>query len=166
MIFHINSKIRRFAIFIINKKWYDNTILILILINTIFLLIDKSFIDPNSSYAYFLSIIDDIFTFVFIIDMFLKIISFGLLKNNFKSNNITNLADIEEIKEKEENLKSNTDVFNVDVLPDIFMQPPYLRNVYNVINFLINITSIVCFYNKKEFLFTILLFVVVVVFFF
>jgi hypothetical protein len=78
-IFHINCKIRRLCIWLVRKKRYEYTVIMIIICSCIVLLLDNDYIDPNSTYSKVLSIFDDVFSILFFIEMLLKIIAYGFI---------------------------------------------------------------------------------------
>jgi hypothetical protein len=79
LIFHKDWKIRRLLVIFVNSGWFESVASICIVLSNIVLLLDTSYIDPTSTYAQVLSTMDSVFTFIFFVEMLMKIIAFGLL---------------------------------------------------------------------------------------
>jgi hypothetical protein len=82
-IFHRDLKIRKNLVFFVNSKFCEFFMVIIILLSNISLLIDNPYLDPDSVFSKVLNTFDDIFTFVFFIEMVLKILAFGLFWDQF-----------------------------------------------------------------------------------
>jgi hypothetical protein len=83
-IFHIDSKFRRFFIWLVNLKCFDWVILIVTLGSCVVLILDNAYLDPNSTYVTVLSSLDYAFSIIFFVEMFAKIIAFGLIMDKKK----------------------------------------------------------------------------------
>jgi hypothetical protein len=63
------------------NKWFDNTILVLILLSSLSLAFDNPLNDPESAFSKTMFYIDCIFTFAFFIECAVKVIAVGFLFN-------------------------------------------------------------------------------------
>lgn len=68
-----------------NKKYFENTILLLILVTTINLALESPLDDPESKKLQVLNYIDYVMNAIFTIEMLLKIVAFGFLFNGPQS---------------------------------------------------------------------------------
>lgn len=59
------------------SKYFDYTIIVLILLSSLLLLLSNPLIDPNSTYSKVLEFIDFVFTFLFFFEAMIKIIALG-----------------------------------------------------------------------------------------
>jgi voltage-dependent calcium channel T type alpha-1G len=59
---------------LVEKKWFDNVILLFIALNCITLAMERPNIPPDSTERMFLSTANYIFTVVFAIEMFVKVV--------------------------------------------------------------------------------------------
>lgn len=59
---------------LVEKKWFDNVILLFIALNCITLAMERPNIPPNSTERIFLSTANYIFTVVFALEMFVKVV--------------------------------------------------------------------------------------------
>jgi voltage-dependent calcium channel T type alpha-1G len=59
---------------LVEKKWFDNAILLFIALNCITLAMERPNIPPDSTERMFLSTANYIFTVVFAIEMFVKVV--------------------------------------------------------------------------------------------
>lgn len=92
------------------SKYFDYVIIVLILLSSLLLCLDTPLLDPTSTYAKTLAILDAVFTFMFLIEALIKIFALGFL---FSS------------------------------VPD---QKGYIRNAWNILDFLVVAASLVDFY--------------------
>jgi hypothetical protein len=67
---------------LVEKKWFDNMILLFIALNCITLAMERPNIPPNSTERIFLSTANYIFTVVFAIEMFVKVVYLYKKLNN------------------------------------------------------------------------------------
>ena len=63
-------------------KWFENIIIVLIILNSLALVLDSPLNDPESKLSIALKYIDIIFTIIFAIEALLKIIAMGFFWNN------------------------------------------------------------------------------------
>ncbi len=77
-LFSEENKFRRFCIWFVNKKWFDNVILMFIALNCITLAMERPNIPPNSTERYFLATANYVFTYVFAIEMMIKVVATGM----------------------------------------------------------------------------------------
>eukprot|EP00947_MAST-08B_sp_MAST-8B-sp1_P003925 g3925.t1 len=82
-VFGPKNPIRRGATWLVNKPWFDNTILFLIVISSITLAIDNPLNNPNSDMATVLKYIDVVMTTLFTLEMLLKIVVRGFVLRPF-----------------------------------------------------------------------------------
>lgn len=73
-IFPESNKFRHACDWFVTQKWFDNVILLFIALNCITLAMERPNIPPNCPERYFLSTANYIFTFVFTLEMFVKVI--------------------------------------------------------------------------------------------
>lgn len=72
-----NNRFRRAVAAIVWHPVFDNTILVLIAISSVALAVDTPLLDPTSTFAQILKVLDIILTVLFGTEMVLKIIAFG-----------------------------------------------------------------------------------------
>ena len=60
-------------------KLFENIILTIIIISSLFLVLDSPVNDPNSSLKLTIFYIDSVFTFIFMVEALIKIIAFGFI---------------------------------------------------------------------------------------
>lgn len=72
-IFDENNKFRQMCDWFVEQKWFDNVILLFIALNCITLAMERPNIPPNCPERYFLATANYIFTFVFTLEMFVKV---------------------------------------------------------------------------------------------
>lgn len=77
-----SNSIRRFCISTCQNPTFDQVILVLIFISSVALAVDSPFLDPDSSLASILSILDTTLTLVFTAEMMIKIIARGFILGN------------------------------------------------------------------------------------
>jgi len=70
---------RRHAVWIVSQGWFDNTILVLILVACVVLSLDSPLLDPASRLSRALNIIDLILTFTFLAELLIKVLANGFL---------------------------------------------------------------------------------------
>ncbi|KAK0098542.1 hypothetical protein PV326_007002 [Microctonus aethiopoides] len=78
-IFPTNNKFRSSCRWFIERKWFDNVILAFIGLNCITLAMERPTISSDSRERVFLSTANYIFTVVFAIEMFVKVVALGML---------------------------------------------------------------------------------------
>ncbi|KAK9829920.1 hypothetical protein WJX72_008649 [[Myrmecia] bisecta] len=74
-----NNPIRRFAAAIVTSSLFEGMIILMILISSILLAANKPSTSPASTLARFTGVCDQIFTYVFLTELVLKVISLGLV---------------------------------------------------------------------------------------
>jgi hypothetical protein len=83
---------------IVPSRYFENSILIIILLSSILIGIDNPLRDPNSKIQRVIYYIDAVFTIVFLIEAIIKIIALGFFKNHLNNENakpyITNAWNI------------------------------------------------------------------------
>eukprot|EP00347_Sterkiella_histriomuscorum_P021532 403333648 len=84
-LFNKNSKVRNFFAKIVNHKGFDPFILVVITLTTVALALDNPLNDPKGKLTQILSIVDIIFTSVFIVEFVAKIITYGFAINGKQS---------------------------------------------------------------------------------
>lgn len=72
-LFPENNKFRYACDWFVTQKWFDNVILLFIALNCITLAMERPNIPPNCAERYFLSTANYVFTFVFTLEMFVKV---------------------------------------------------------------------------------------------
>ncbi|XP_073996715.1 ca[2+]-channel protein alpha[[1]] subunit T isoform X3 [Rhodnius prolixus] len=77
-IFPPDNKFRLFCKRIIEQKWFDNAVLFFIALNCITLAMERPNIPPTSKERLFLSTANYVFTVVFSIEMFVKVVAAGM----------------------------------------------------------------------------------------
>ncbi|XP_058804886.1 voltage-dependent T-type calcium channel subunit alpha-1G isoform X2 [Phymastichus coffea] len=78
-IFPPNNRFRVFCDWFVEQKWFDNVVLLFIGLNCITLAMERPNIPPDSRERLFLSSANYIFTVVFAVEMFLKVVATGML---------------------------------------------------------------------------------------
>ena len=68
------------------SKYFDYTVIILILLSSLLLIADNPLNDPDSTYSKVLEIIDFVFTFLFLIEAMIKIIALGFFYSSIPAN--------------------------------------------------------------------------------
>ncbi|XP_059138724.1 voltage-dependent T-type calcium channel subunit alpha-1G-like isoform X5 [Physella acuta] len=71
------NRLRKFTHQLISKKWFDNAVLIFIALNCITLAMERPSIPPYSVERFFLTYSNYVFTFVFTLEMMIKVIAKG-----------------------------------------------------------------------------------------
>lgn len=94
--FSSNSRVRQILKKIVKMRYFDTTILILIILQSIFLALDNPLTDPQSPIIKFLFSADVFFTIIFSIEVIIKIIVYGFLINGKDSymQNAWNIIDL------------------------------------------------------------------------
>ncbi|XP_053687605.1 voltage-dependent T-type calcium channel subunit alpha-1G [Sabethes cyaneus] len=77
-IFTQNNRFRQVCSWFVNQKWFDNVILLFIALNCITLAMERPNIPPNCPERYFLSTANYVFTAVFAVEMFIKVVATGM----------------------------------------------------------------------------------------
>ncbi|XP_049285506.1 voltage-dependent T-type calcium channel subunit alpha-1G isoform X3 [Anopheles funestus] len=77
-LFPEHNRFRQICSWFVNQKWFDNVILLFIALNCITLAMERPNIPPNCTERYFLSTANYVFTVVFAVEMFIKVVSAGL----------------------------------------------------------------------------------------
>lgn len=72
-VFKETNRFRRMCYTFISQKWFDNVILLFIALNCITLAMERPNIPPNCPERYFLATANYVFTFVFTLEMFIKV---------------------------------------------------------------------------------------------
>ncbi|XP_050464943.1 voltage-dependent T-type calcium channel subunit alpha-1G isoform X6 [Cataglyphis hispanica] len=78
-LFPPNNRFRIFCQWFVDQKWFDNVVLLFIGLNCITLAMERPNIPPDSRERLFLSTANYIFTGVFAIEMFVKVVATGML---------------------------------------------------------------------------------------
>uniref|UniRef100_A0A182TIB5 Ion transport domain-containing protein n=1 Tax=Anopheles melas TaxID=34690 RepID=A0A182TIB5_9DIPT len=77
-LFPEHNRFRQICSWFVNQKWFDNVILLFIALNCITLAMERPNIPPNCTERYFLATANYVFTGVFAVEMFIKVVSAGL----------------------------------------------------------------------------------------
>lgn len=77
-LFPVENKFRRQCYRLITLKWFDNVILLFIALNCITLAMERPNIPANCPERYFLSTANYVFTVVFTVEMFVKVVATGM----------------------------------------------------------------------------------------
>jgi voltage-dependent calcium channel L type alpha-1D len=77
----MDNPVRRKIYNLVNKQAFDNVILCLIILSTLFIAIENPLNSPTSILMVFFQWTDYLITAVFTVEMWLKIIAFGFLFN-------------------------------------------------------------------------------------
>ncbi|XP_064071851.1 voltage-dependent T-type calcium channel subunit alpha-1G-like isoform X2 [Vanessa tameamea] len=77
-IFAPNNKIRRLCTWMVTRSWFDNIVLLFIALNCITLAMERPNIPPDSKERSFLSSANYVFTVVFAVEMFIKVVASGM----------------------------------------------------------------------------------------
>ncbi|XP_052870084.1 voltage-dependent T-type calcium channel subunit alpha-1G [Anopheles cruzii] len=77
-LFPEHNRFRQCCSWFVNQKWFDNVILLFIALNCITLAMERPNIPPNCTERYFLATANYVFTGVFAVEMFIKVVSAGL----------------------------------------------------------------------------------------
>ncbi|XP_046400704.1 voltage-dependent T-type calcium channel subunit alpha-1I [Ischnura elegans] len=78
-IFAPDNSVRQMCIWFVKQKWFDNVVLLFIALNCITLAMERPNIPPTSKERLFLSTANYVFTVVFALEMFVKVIATGML---------------------------------------------------------------------------------------
>lgn len=76
LLFAEGNKFRNLCHWFVSQKWFDNMILLFIALNCITLAMERPNIPPNCTERYFLATANYVFTFVFTLEMFVKVSEF------------------------------------------------------------------------------------------
>ncbi|RUS89209.1 hypothetical protein EGW08_003019, partial [Elysia chlorotica] len=74
-----DNRVRKFCHHLISRRWFDNAVLFFIALNCITLAMERPDIPPDSAEREFLTHSNYIFTIVFTIEMFVKVVAKGLV---------------------------------------------------------------------------------------
>ncbi|CAH2234985.1 jg18984 [Pararge aegeria aegeria] len=77
-IFAPDNKIRRLCTWMVTRSWFDNIVLLFIALNCITLAMERPNIPPDSKERSFLSSANYVFTVVFAVEMFIKVVASGM----------------------------------------------------------------------------------------
>ncbi|XP_017770530.1 PREDICTED: voltage-dependent T-type calcium channel subunit alpha-1H isoform X4 [Nicrophorus vespilloides] len=77
-IFTPNNRFRKLCTWLVDQKWFDNVVLLFIACNCITLAMERPNIPPDSKERHFLSVSNDVFTVVFTVEMFVKVVAWGM----------------------------------------------------------------------------------------
>uniref|UniRef100_A0A1I8MW89 Ion transport domain-containing protein n=1 Tax=Musca domestica TaxID=7370 RepID=A0A1I8MW89_MUSDO len=77
-IFSEDNRFRRICSWFVNQKWFDNVVLLFIALNCITLAMERPNIPPDSTERLFLSTANYVFTAVFTVEMFVKVVAAGM----------------------------------------------------------------------------------------
>ncbi|XP_021706158.1 voltage-dependent T-type calcium channel subunit alpha-1G isoform X4 [Aedes aegypti] len=77
-IFPEDNRFRQICSWFVNQKWFDNVILLFIALNCITLAMERPNIPPTCTERYFLSTANYVFTVVFAVEMFIKVVATGM----------------------------------------------------------------------------------------
>ncbi|XP_055913400.1 uncharacterized protein LOC129947020 isoform X4 [Eupeodes corollae] len=77
-IFPEDNRFRQICSWFVNQKWFDNVVLLFIALNCITLAMERPNIPPNSPERLFLGTANYVFTVVFTVEMFVKVVATGM----------------------------------------------------------------------------------------
>nr|XP_022916967.1 voltage-dependent T-type calcium channel subunit alpha-1G-like isoform X2 [Onthophagus taurus] len=77
-IFPPNNRFRKLCVWLVYQKWFDNVVLLFIAMNCITLAMERPNIPPDSTERFFLKSTNYLFTVVFTLEMFLKVVASGM----------------------------------------------------------------------------------------
>ncbi|XP_026724837.1 voltage-dependent T-type calcium channel subunit alpha-1G-like isoform X5 [Trichoplusia ni] len=77
-IFSPDNNMRRFCTWVVTRGWFDNIVLLFIALNCITLAMERPNIPPDSKERAFLSSANYVFTGVFAVEMFIKVVASGM----------------------------------------------------------------------------------------
>ena len=63
---------------------FENLVLLIIVVSSIVLLIENPLDDPNSNLSQTTALLDQIFTFLFLLEAIIKILAFGFISTSLK----------------------------------------------------------------------------------
>ncbi|KAK7113083.1 hypothetical protein V1264_012439 [Littorina saxatilis] len=78
-ILHMENPLRKVCHHLISRRWFDNTVLFFIALNCITLAMERPDIPPHSNERTFLTYANYMFTVVFALEMFIKVIAKGMI---------------------------------------------------------------------------------------
>ncbi|DAZ94512.1 TPA: hypothetical protein N0F65_011865 [Lagenidium giganteum] len=78
-IFSSQNRIRQFCFTVVRHSLFDSFILVLITLSSLSLALDNPLRDPHADFAVFLRAMDSVFTVIFLVEMTMKIIAYGLV---------------------------------------------------------------------------------------
>ncbi|EEQ98801.1 Voltage-dependent L-type calcium channel, putative, partial [Perkinsus marinus ATCC 50983] len=76
-----DGRVRRFCSSIADAPWFDNFIIACIAVSSALMALDSPLHDPTSGLARFLDVTNTLFTFIFLVEMLIKWIAFGVVLN-------------------------------------------------------------------------------------
>jgi hypothetical protein len=105
-----NTRIRTISLQIIENKYFENSIILLILLSSITLAIDNPLLNPHSQLSKALRVCDVLFTTIFTLEMALKMMALGFfsIESSVASN-----ENNENNEDKDEEEEKNKPYFNV-----------------------------------------------------
>ncbi|XP_041450490.1 uncharacterized protein LOC111069365 isoform X11 [Drosophila obscura] len=77
-VFPEDNKFRQVCTWFVNQKWFDNVVLLFIALNCITLAMERPNIPPTSTERLFLATANYVFTAVFTVEMFIKVVATGM----------------------------------------------------------------------------------------
>ncbi|XP_034490268.1 voltage-dependent T-type calcium channel subunit alpha-1G [Drosophila innubila] len=77
-VFPEENRFRQICTWFVNQKWFDNVVLLFIALNCITLAMERPNIPPSSTERLFLSTANYVFTVVFTVEMFIKVVATGM----------------------------------------------------------------------------------------
>ncbi|EDV92308.1 GH24843 [Drosophila grimshawi] len=77
-IFPEDNRFRQICSWFVNQKWFDNVVLLFIALNCITLAMERPNIPPSSTERVFLATANYVFTVVFTVEMFIKVVATGM----------------------------------------------------------------------------------------
>ncbi|XP_033168961.1 voltage-dependent T-type calcium channel subunit alpha-1G isoform X5 [Drosophila mauritiana] len=77
-IFPEDNRFRQICTWFVNQKWFDNVVLLFIALNCITLAMERPNIPPSSTERLFLATANYVFTVVFTVEMFIKVVATGM----------------------------------------------------------------------------------------
>nr|XP_032288883.1 uncharacterized protein LOC6633654 isoform X11 [Drosophila virilis] len=77
-VFPEDNRFRQICSWFVNQKWFDNVVLLFIALNCITLAMERPNIPPSSTERVFLATANYVFTVVFTIEMFIKVVATGM----------------------------------------------------------------------------------------
>ncbi|XP_076629158.1 ca[2+]-channel protein alpha[[1]] subunit T isoform X2 [Colletes latitarsis] len=78
-LFPLNNRFRVFCRMLVDQRWFDNVVLFFIGLNCITLAMERPNIPPDSGERLFLATANYVFTGVFAVEMFIKVVASGML---------------------------------------------------------------------------------------
>ncbi|XP_030381070.1 voltage-dependent T-type calcium channel subunit alpha-1G [Scaptodrosophila lebanonensis] len=77
-VFPEENRFRQICTWFVNQKWFDNVVLLFIALNCITLAMERPNIPPSSTERLFLATANYVFTVVFTVEMFIKVVATGM----------------------------------------------------------------------------------------